>query len=899
MTENSENHIDRLMAESKSESHIDRLMGNEGSPDGIGVITVQDQYLQQRKKEKERQERVFQPIKMDTLPDSISREIGVPEEMIDTSGADFKTRLNFSFSDTDEDIRAKFKQQYPQGEIVRLEYYPTGTYKRTGDAFAIRDKSSVLLYRERAYDDDGKWIPLSEDNKLKTIEGEGTGYKDIADLAGPSLPMAGSIAAGVLAPAGVLWGSLYFGGGYLAGELAKHEINIFGFESEMTQKEAVADAAKEGAEVGLFVAVTGGLYRLGKRLTQQGAKAFLSDASDSIKAIRKNAMEWVESVKARQANVAGLSAEQIAPENAILDRLAKQGKSTTAKSRHAEVAQREGPLAVIEADAKGSSEKVGEQLRRQVKRVYRQAKNRIQKEIFGRRRVTSEQGGKALIAGAKGWQRKYGPSGEMGREYTKLDALADEAKPVFALNIRHSESELSVREVMHQARTAVMAETQAIVKEGAVNVADTPIGQFGRILDRIDELGNAQFDYRVIKELRTQVGQVIEQWPWNSSINSHYARKVYGALTDVMLNPVNARPGTRAFVDQAVNATAKARAYYDMMDVSKVRQIIRSEDPAQLASSIGSPQALNPMVRKLIDEMPAGYSNTFKRSVLMNDVLLHPGGANARMDEWVLAHPEGWSFLVGKDKVLVREVRRAAEAIDDLRASNLFTAAKEKDLGVAKTLLRGKDVGPKEVRYLWQNSGVDGREKLRTAMYHDIVNSVVSEGKHGVPYVDPKKLKSITKEYERSGAWDIVFSNADRIHIDGMQAYINLAYKAGTDAGVSLQAAEAISQLKKPSTFISGAHRLAVNSIVARIISSKNFTQWVATHNLDKPITINNSRSYFKFFALAMEALLESTEPGQQIDPLSGRLESAVDAVGGMKVQPIIDRLSEIKIPEG
>lgn len=890
--------IDEIMdGGGSSDGLIDEIMGETGEPKTVGVISLQDQYLARKKKEREKKEQ-DQPITMDTLTDSISREIGVPAEMIDTSGADFKTRLDFSFSDTDEDIRAKFKQQHPQGEIVRLEYHPVGTYKSTGDTFAIRDKSSVLLYREKAYDDDGNWIPLSEDNKLKTIEGEGGGYKDIADLAGPSLPMAGSIAAGVMAPAGVLWGAMYFGGGYFAGELAKHEVNIWAFDSELEQKEAVADATKEGAEVGLFVAVTGGLYKLGKRITQKGAKAFLSDASASIKTIRKNAMDWVESVKARQANVAGLSAEQIAPENAILDRLAKQGKSTTAKSRHAEVAQKEGPLAVLESDAKGSSEKVGAQLKKQVQRVYRQAKNRIQREVFGRRRVTSEQGGEALIAGAQNWQRRYGPRGELGEEYARLDALADEAKPVFAMQIRSSESELSVKEIMHQARTAVMAETRSLTKEG-LNVADTPIGKFGRILDRIDEISSVQFDYKVIKELRTQVGAVIEQWPWNSSINSHYARKVYGALTDVMLNPVNARPGTRAFVDQAVNATAKARAYYDMMDISKVRQVIRSEDPAQLAASIGSPQAMNPMVRKLIGEMPATYSDTFKRSVLTNDILLHPSGANARMDEWILAHPEGWSFLVGKDKVLVREMRRAATAMDDLRASNLFTAAKEKDLGVAKTLLRGKDVGPTEVRYLWQNSGVDGREKLRVAMYHDIVNNVVSEGKHGIPYVDPKKLRSITKEYEKSGAWDIIFNNADRIHIDGMQAYINLAYKAAADAGVSLQAAEAISQLKKPSTFISGAHRLAVNSIVARIISSKNFTQWVATHNLDKPIVINNSRAYVKFFALAMEALLEGTEPGQQIDPLSDQLESAIDVVGSMEVQPIIDRLSEVQIPEG
>lgn len=899
MSDPNTNHVDRLMAESQgSGSHVDRLMGTESVPEDVGTITLQDRFIE-KQKEKRRKKESMQLIERETMADSVSREIGVPLDMIDTSGADFMTRVDFSFSDTEEDIRAKFKQKYPNGEILRLEYNPQARYKQTGKTFSIRNKESVLLYRENAYDDEGNWLPLSEDNKLKTIEGEGGGYKDIADLAGPSLPFAGSIAVGAAAPAGIAWGALYIGGGYLAGELAKHETNIYAFDSNMEQEEAFKDALKEGAEVALLVALTGGAYKLGKRLTQKGAKAFLSDASDAVKAIRKRAMEWVDSVQSRRANVPGLTAEQIAPENAILDRLAKQGKSTSAAARHREVEQKTGVLEILREDAVSTAEKLGRQLRSRVNRIYNAQINRIRKAIFGRRRITTEQGGVALTDGARSWQRQAGPRGNLGKEYQKLDGLADEAQPVFSLSVRTADNNLSVREIVYQTRTAVMAEARALSQEG-VNVAGTPVGQFARILDDLDAMASTQFDYKALKAIRTRLGAVIEKWPWDASVNSHYARRVYGALTDVMLNPVRSvGPKTKAYVDQAVNATAKARAYYDMIDDPVIRKVLQSSSPAMLAAEIGTPLHLTPNVRKLISEMPEQYSQAFRSSVLTNDILLHPGGANARMDEWILAHPEGWSFLVKNDKALIKNMRQGAQAIDELRASNLFSAAQSKDMSVSKTLLRGKDVGRKEISFLWRNAGSDGKEKLRQAMYNDIVDNVVIEGPHGIAFVDPKKLASIRDEYKKSGAWDIVFSAADRDHISGMKAYIDLAYKYASDAGVSLQAAEAISQLKKPSTFISGVHKLTVNTLMNRLISNKAFVEWVATHNLDKPIVLNTARSYTKFFALATEALLEGTEPGQQVDPFSNTIDAAIETAKGVEIQPIIDRLKETQIPGG
>jgi hypothetical protein len=878
-------------------SAIDIAMGKTGEEDNnIGYL--QQVHLDKKKKEREKKEAIA-PIKTDTLSESISRELGVPDGMVDDSGAGFRMRANFSFSDTDEDMREKFKKMYPNGEIYRLEYNQAGTYKDTGDSFLSRNKSSVLVYRENAYDEDGNVLPITESSKVKTIEGAGGGYADIADIAGPSLPMAGSIAVGTLSPPGVLLGALHFGVGYAAGELAKHEINIFAYDSDLSQKEALADAAKEGAEMSVLLAVTGGLYKGAKAVVQRGAKVAMSDASAEIKAIRQRAMTFVESQRGR---VATMTAPQVAPENAILERLGSQASSTSAEARHRAVAQQTGPANVLQEDLVKTQETIGAQIAATVRRVYNQTKNTIRTAVFGHRKTTLEEGGTALTQGGQAWVKQEGPRGKLGVEYTKLDAAAEQAKPVFTLNVPVSEGRLSAKQQVYEINNAVNAEVKALEVAG-MNVAETPIGKLSTVLREIDRASGIQFNYEVIKQWRTRVGDVIAQWPWNSSINSHHARNLYGTLSDIMMSPVNANPMTRAFTLQAARANGMSRAYYQMLDDPAVRKIIQSTSPAMLAADIGTPLHLTPNVRTMIEQMPGDYARKFKDATLVHDILLNPSGATQSLDNWVVNHPEGWSFLVGKDKVLGRAVKEAARSMDDLRASNLYVAmdAATKNREMAAKLLRAPGTGPNETKALVESVGEQGRQKLREGIYHDIVDSVVTEGKKGIPMVDGAALKGIIKEYEATGAWQHVLTQADRVHLLGMKSYIDLVYKGAADAGVSLEAAKAITELKKPSTFISGAHKLTVNALAARVIMNPKFVEWVMYHNLGKPIVLNTARSKVRFIGLITEALVEGTEPGQNFDPFSDRTDSAMDFISDIdtNIVPVIDRLSELQIPQG
>lgn len=853
-------------------------------------------YLQQiqidkKRKERERKESQ-QPIKTDDLSESVSRELGVPEGMLDTGGAGFGTRFNFSFSDDDEDIRTKFKKMHPNGEIYRLEYNQTSTSKTTGETSERRKDSSVLVYRENAYDDDGNVLPITEDSKVKTIEGEGQGLSDIADLAGPSLPLAGAIALPLAGPTGVIVQSVLSGFGWAAGEFGKHEINIFGFDSDMSQKDALADAAREGRDMAVITAVTGGLYKGGKKLVQKSADVAVSASSPELKAVQQRAMKFVEEQK-----VATLDADQLLQENMIVQRLGKQARSTSATTKHKSIAQKSDVTGVALDSAKGSIEKIGERLVNITKNVYRSTKNSILNSVYGRGRVTLEQGGIAVTEGGRAWQKST--KDKVDASWAKVDEAAATSKPVFSLNTPVVEGGTSAHAVVHDIKNFVNAEAKGLEAQG-INVADTPLGSLRGIIAEIDAISNQQFNYEVIKQLRTKTGKLIERWPWNSSVNSHNARTLYRTLTDVLMNPVNKGAATSAFTTAAARANGISRGYYEVLDDAAIRRIIQSEEPAALAANLGTPGALTPNIRNLVNEMPGGYAKTFKESVVYNDIILNPAGSMKSFDNWVTKHPEGLRFLMNRGAW--DEVRVVAGRMDSLRNSNVAAAleADVKSTQVARTILLKPGTGPSETKALIESIGPEGRELLRNGIYHDIVDrSVASTGKYGQAELNADALSVAIKEYKSTGAWQHVLTAADRSKITGMKAYIDIIYKGAQDAGVSLEAAKAITELKSPATFISGAHKLGVNALVARVMRSRAFTEWAISHNAGAPVVVDLARSKVRAMALITEALMEGIEPGQNVEPVSPYLDAVYEAAGGLSLQPIADKILEMEIPNG
>jgi len=862
---------------------------NIGAND-VGYLSVQDIFLDRTRIEQNK----WKVIDKDTPQESVSKALSVPRDLVDTSGADFMTRLDFSFSDDIEDIRIKFKKQYPQGEVYRLSYNPQYKSTKPGEEGPHSKKTiDTLVYRERAYDENGEILPITKDSKVKTIEGLDTGYNDIADLGGPALPMAGAILAPYLAPPGIIYAALSMGTGYALGELAKHEINIFGFDSDMSQKEALVDAAREGRDMAVLMAITGGAYKTTKWALQRGASVAMSESSPELKAVQQRAMKFVEEQKGRMPT---LDADQLLQENMIAQRLGRQARSTASKAKHKSVAQQHAAAQTLDAESAGSIEVIGKKLINIAKRQYRTTKNRILDSIYGRGRTTLEQGGRSLTTGSKVWQKNE--KLRMGAAWTQVDDAAAKSSPVFSLNTATVEGGSTVRQVAWDVKNFVNAEAGMLKAQG-VNVAETPIGKLQGIISDIDKISSTQTNYQVLKQLRTRVGQVIEQWPWNSSVNSSQARRLYAALSDSMMNPVNLNPLTAQYSQLASKASGVSKAYYDMLDDAAIRRIIQSSTPASLAADIGKPGSLTPNVRELIDKMPAQYAKRFKESVIYNDVLLNPGGSVASLEKWELTHPEGLQFLL-PSKAAKRQLYGVAQDMDTLRASNFAKAieADAKATDAARTMLLTKGTGPSETKALAASVGEDGVNLLRKGIYHDIVDrSVSATGKYGIPNVNRDTLAAAIKEYKATGAWQHILNPADRLKINGMKAYVDLLYKGAADAGVSLEAAQAITALKSPVTFMSGARVLAVNAIMARVMESRAFTEWAISHNLDKPIVLNLAQSKTRWLGLISEALLEGMEPTQNVNPVSPALEAIYSIP--TSPQPIIDYVSEFNIPQG
>jgi hypothetical protein len=81
-------------------------------------------------------------------------------------------------------------------------------------------------------------------------------------------------------------------------------------------------------------------------------------------------------------------------------------------------------------------------------------------------------------------------------------------------------------------------------------------------------------------------------------------------------------------------------------------------------------------------------------------------------------------------------------------------------------------------------------------------------------------------QYRRSGAWSIL-PKGDQVKLMGLDSYMKQVSR-GMDPGVALERAKAISQLKRPHSFIAGVHKLTVNEVMARVMANKGFKQFVA-----------------------------------------------------------------------
>lgn len=767
---------------------------------------------------------------------NVSRVLGVDPKNVDVeTGGKFLERLDYSLSDTDEEVANKFGRRYPNGTMARI---------------TMPDGNTRLVYRENL------------ENKWKTVEDYGVSLGDIADVGGEIGMMSASMAAG-LATGGssVVVQMLAYGGGYAGGFLMKEASEELRGTQLQPGEEVALEAGEKFAEAGIGAGIAAGVSKLGTMALQRGIAGGGKEVSQLMQDVIKAKESGLETEE--------LMMHQAAPERMILQRFGAQAEFSSKGVQKKLATQKSSALQALKnAKTDGPTEyEAGKQILRETKKIYNQEYNRLVNEIG---RSTPRQTQEALQGSILNFIANT--KKDVGNLYRNLDIIAEKELPIFDLGKAKTQVN-KIKNAVIGAGKPITKEMEA-AKEGGygfaqtptkevvteagpgVQVADTPQGRLIGIINDIDNLSTVQSNYNVVKQLRTRTGDLLENIPWQDNINRKYARELYGVLSDILKNPVNK---TKAYPKAVELATAKAKARYDVLDKASIQTIVNSENAGELILKLSKPNTLTPDIMNVLKSrfVKSGDLNTFKTGILDQILLDEKGAVNAiKQFRAQTGDPEAWRFLVPKSKEI--KIENIAKQIDKLNDSNIGYVArsKTKEINAVNELLLKKGTSKADIDNIVNAFSSKGNFNLRHAIYEDIINKSKTEIKN-VLTIDPKKLGNVLADYEKSGIWERVLTKEDRIKLKGLKAYVNLIFRRGTDPGTSLEVAQAITNLKHPATFFNGVHQLSVNSAIGKILMSK----W-GSKLLVGSTTAQVHKEPLIITEAVVNGLLEGTEPG-------------------------------------
>lgn len=760
----------------------------------------------------------------------IAENLGIPTEMVDLeTGAKFLDRLDYSMGDTDEEVSNKFLTKYPDGVMMRVSTGPEPKLVDPERAYPLKDyEPSRLMYKENAADETERW---------KSVEDYGLSVADIADLGGASIPVAASIGLG-LATGGTSVGAqmIAYGGGYAAGYTGKEAIE----EARGQQLEPFKETAKRGAvETGLTALGAGGGALAMKPVNVMAGRGLLKTD--------RTTQQFMKSLQ--RAKEAGLEVEELTvgqqlPTHMAIQRLEAQAHSTSTMAQGKLINQKISAGEALQAVTNLSEYKAGKILQKESQRVYNKELNQLRNQIG---RPSPRKATKAAIEGMQAWQKNYKNDINMG--YRSLDSVAKAEQPIFDLaNPVQGNSVIGQAMVI---KNNVLASTET----GLVNVSEAPSGALAGIIDDILKLQNVQVDYTVLKALRSRTGKLIEDWPWEADVNKGQAKQLYKALTLNIESPINKAMG---FAKEHSKVSTKARAYYEALDSQSIRRFLQTENTGSLVKQFSKPLSMTDEVIHQIKSpyFPKDKAKIFKDGLKQEWLLNEDAVKN--LARFKMTDETAWRAMVSKSEE--KQLFKLAMDIDDLNISPIGRVVREniQTKGAVNELLL-KDVTRADLQFLTQNFSPRGKEAARAAIYEDIMDKSSTMVK-GVPTLDKKALGETISKYQKSGLWDSpILTKNDRIKIKGLDAYMNLIMYRGKDPGVSLEAAQAFTDLKHPVTFFNGVHKLTVNSLMAKFLSSKT---------ADK-IMLGSGKEKFKADPLIatgiiINGLFEGTELGEK-----------------------------------
>lgn len=351
-------------------------------------------------------------------------------------------------------------------------------------------------------------------------------------------------------------------------------------------------------------------------------------------------------------------------------------------------------------------------------------------------------------------------------------------------------------ETIGQAATAPL---QRELQEVAQIVRDLDFSQGGNQLE-------------TAASLRTRLHDLKTPAPGQNFNNDHRrASQLYNALTETMLNPVNADP---QFLTAYRRATQAASDRFDNIGKSIIIEATRTETPTQLAARLTGPNQVD-NIRTLQRVVPAQRFREVQQAYVQQllDAPHEIPNVLNRMDDPTLA-----ALLRPADRQALEEVGRVAHSMHRFGLGDILERQSD-NAAVLRELLTTTDT--RRIDNLWRvvnsQGGVNGQvgQTVRSGILDDFAQGAVNS-KKGAKFVSDQYVRDYIEALDASGMGRFLTAKDRRVmqNIDKVAARLG----PGGDTGASIQAAEVTAGLIKahPGAWLS----LVRYSGVGRFLSS-------------------------------------------------------------------------------
>jgi len=371
--------------------------------------------------------------------------------------------------------------------------------------------------------------------------------------------------------------------------------------------------------------------------------------------------------------------------------------------------------------------------------------------------------------------------------------------------------------------------------QNRIDTLDAP-GKVNFVKRLIASIDPVQTEYGAIKNLRSQVGKIIKDWPYEQT-DSKLARGVWKDLTEILQNP-SAGLDVAGYQSKFSNASKMAKHEYDLREDAGVRRVFQGQGRADLITQFANSPGgfLSPEFKDFVSRMRPDVQDTVREGV--QSVFLDSKNPVAAYDAMKRAsigigNTEESRFLF-KNAAQEAAFLQNGERVAQFWNSPLGKAAEgaQQELGAIEQLvwkMRDEGVRPERARgYIEQfypKLTPAEQGMWRQSVMDDVVSKVLTgETRNGELVINAKELRTQIRRLQAEGSWDLLDERMRQV-LPHLEKYVRRFGKLTGDAGSSMQNAAMVANLKGMLTgqfnqAFEGAHTLMQSRMFSKFVTN-------------------------------------------------------------------------------